>query len=186
VGRQDVERVTDQRELDQHDVAEQVDEPRSARPHGPVDVEHAEELAELDVILRFEVEHRPLAVAADLDGVLVGEPVGRRRVRDVRRHGEHAAEVGLGDLELRFELLHARRHARDLLDQPPALVRLRATDLLGQPVLLRAEVLDLRRQRTPALVEAEQVVDGRLEPAPREARAVRLGVLADGADVEHA
>ena len=85
VGREHVHRVTDERELDVHDVAEQVDEPRAARPGAAVGVEHPEQLAERGVIARLEVERRRLAVRADLDGVLVGEPVRRRVVRDVRR-----------------------------------------------------------------------------------------------------
>ena len=77
--------MPDERELHLHDVAEQVDEPRPAGPRAPFGVEHAEELTQHGVVLGLEVERRWLAVTPNLDRVLVGEPVGRRLVRDVRR-----------------------------------------------------------------------------------------------------
>ena len=85
---QDVHRVAHQRELHEHQIAQQVDEPRSARARATLGVEDAQHRPELRVVARLEVERGGLEVTAHLDGVLVGEPVGRALVRHVRRGGE--------------------------------------------------------------------------------------------------
>ena len=53
-----------ERELHEHEVAHQVDEPRTARPRAALGVEHAEHRAELGVVARLEVEGRRLLVVA--------------------------------------------------------------------------------------------------------------------------
>ena len=74
---QDVHGASHQRELDEGEVAQQVDEARAARADGAFDVEHAERRAQLHVVLRREIERRHgVVVAPDLDRVLVREAVG--------------------------------------------------------------------------------------------------------------
>ena len=186
VRRQDVERVPDERELHLHDVAQEVDEPRAAGPHGPFGVEHAELLTQHRVVLGLEVERRGFAVAAHLDRVLVREPVRRGPVRHVRGPGQHVGELGLDLLELRFELLELGRDRGHLGDQALLLVALGAADRLAHPVLLRAQLLHPTRERTSALVQLEDRVDGLGQVAPGQALAEPVGVLSDRADVEHA
>jgi hypothetical protein len=62
---------------------------------------------------------------------------------------------------------------------------LRAADRLRGAVLLGAELLDARGERAAALVGRQQLVDDAREVATREAGPVRLGIVADRADVQH-
>jgi hypothetical protein len=184
--RQQVERVADERELDLHDVAEQIHEPGATGPSGPFAVEHAQPLTQLRVVLGFEVEGRGFAVAAHLDRVLVREPVGRRLVGDVRGPGQLVVELGLDLPEPRLELLELGRDLGHLRDQTLPLLALGTADRLARSVLLRAQLLHTDRERPPSLVELEDRVDGVGQVAPGEALAEPIGVLSDRPDVEHA
>ena len=184
--RQQVERVADERELDLHDVAQQVHEAGPAGSSGSFDVEHAQPLTQLRVVLGLEVEGRGFAVAAHLDGVLVREPVGRRLVGDVRGPGQPVGELGLDPLELGLELLELGRDLGHLGDQTLLLLALGTADRLARPVLLRAQLLHADRERAPSLVELQDRVDGVGQVASGEALAESVGVLSDRPDVEHA
>ena len=59
-------------------------------------------------------------------------------------------------------------------------------DRLGGGVALGPQLVDLRLQRAPALVEREHLVEQAVGLAARERRAHALGVGADDPDVEHA
>ena len=137
------------------------------------------------MIRRLEVERGRLQVASDLDRVVVGEPVGRALVRKVRRRREQRREGRLGLGELGLDLLELGGHPGDLVDQPLLLVAVGASDRLRRLVLLGAQLVDARGERTPALVGREQLVDGAGEVAPGERRAEPLGVVPDRLDVEH-
>ena len=179
--------IAHQRELHLDDVAEQVGEPRSARPDRPLDVEHAERGSDLDVILGLEVEgRRLLVVAPDLDGVLVGQAVGSAGIRKVRRRRQQQCERRLGVAQLRLQLLQLGTDVRDLFDQPLLLVALGAADRLRRLVLLRAKLLDLLGQPSAGLVGGQQLVDALGKASAREAGAESFGVLPDLLDVEHA
>jgi len=180
-----VERVANQRELHLDDVAQQVDEPGSAGAHAALGVHDAEELSELGVVARLEVERRRLADAPDLDRVFVREPVGRGLVRDVRRAREQVVQLALGLLELGFERPDPSRDLADLGDQARLLVALGLADRLARAVLFGAELLDPHRELASPLVELEQAVDGVGQVAPGQALSERLRVLPDRADVEH-
>ena len=183
---QDVHGAADQRELDEREVAEQVDEPRAARAHRALDVEHAERGAQLHVILRREIERRhDVVVAADLHRVLVGEAVGARGVRHVGRAREQRVEVRLGLRQLRLELLQLGADGRDLGDQSLLLVAGRSPDRLRGAVLCGPQLLDTLGERTPALVGGEELVDDVAEVPPREPGTERVRILTDLFDVEH-
>ena len=181
----DVECVADERELHEGEVAEQVDESRSARARPTLDIEDTQRFPERHVVSRFEVERWRLAPAPNLDRVLFGQAVGRRLVRHVRGPGEQIGQLGLDLLELRLELLHLRGDPRHLADQPLLLLALGAADRLARPVLLGAQLLHPAGELTPSLVQGEDLVDRVREVASGESLAEPIWILTDRPNVEH-
>jgi hypothetical protein len=99
------------------------------------------------------------------------------------RHGR--AQALLDRRDLRLQLLHACRHfahRRDRLGGVAALALGRGYPVAGA-VLLGPQVLELRQQLAPALVEREQLVQsaGDLVTAPRERRPRGVRIAANGA-----
>src|SRR5581483_6866137 len=90
--------------LQKRDVADPVDEARAGDLRRALGIDPAECLPEIEVVTYREVEARRLAPAADLDGVLVGEAVGRR----------HVGRVG----DAVEDLLPSRLRLRQLLLEP--------------------------------------------------------------------
>ena len=132
-----------QRELHEDEISHQVDEAGPGRPRAALGVEHAEHRAELRVIARLEPEDRRfLVVAADLDRVLVREPVGGALVRKVGGLRQERTEVLLGHGERRLQFLELCGDLRDLVDQLLLLVTLGGADRFRRTVLRRSQLLD--------------------------------------------
>jgi hypothetical protein len=141
----------DERELEQHEVAGQVDEARTRHPRARLGVDQRSG--------HLEVIRAGPAVCADLadHGVLVG----RRRVGRVGQRRERGLQLGVGVGELLPELLHAPGdvlHRGDLLGRVAARLP-GGPDRLRRLVLLRPQALGLRSQRARARVELEHAVE---------------------------
>ena len=137
------------------------------------------------MILRLEIELRQIAVPADLDRVLVGEPVGSARVRQVGRGRQEQGERGFGFGELRLEFLQLGAHLGDLADQRSLLIAGGPADRLRCAILLRSELLDAPGQLAASFVRRQQLIDALRQTPPGERRAERLRVFPDQLDVEH-
>ena len=173
---------------DEHEVAEQVDEPRARCAHRALDVEHAEQLAERHVVARLEVERRRgVVVAADLDGVLVGEAVGALVVRARSASlASSSVSCGLGLRQLRLQLLQLGADRRDLGDQPLLLVALRARRSPSTRGSAR-RAAPRRARSARAGARRRRAARRRRRPRFRGASAVaeRFRVVPDRFDVEH-
>jgi hypothetical protein len=138
------------------------------------------------VVLRFEagIGRRPDLL--DQHVVLVGLAVGDGFVRDVRDAEEQLVELVLDLLELRFELPQLVCEHAHGVDLGLSLLRSGAPDLLARPVLFGAPLLDAGLERAQFGVELEDAVEC-VGCAPAcECGPVRVRVLADGLQVEHA
>ncbi len=109
-----------------------------------------------------------LAGLADLaqDLVLIGR-IGRRQVR---QRGEHGVALAADGVLLVAEPPPAGGERRQLL---ALLGRRRALAPAARAVLLGAQLLELGRQRPPALIELEQRSTAAAAPGPRRASAAR-------------
>src|SRR5262249_58929293 len=79
-----VESEAVERELEQCDVADAVREACAGHLCGALEVDPAVDLRQCEVIASREVERRRLADAANLDRIVLGQPVGRRLVGWIR------------------------------------------------------------------------------------------------------
>ena len=141
-----IEREAVEREREERGVADDVAEARAREPCGALELEAAD-LARLPRL----GEHRWLADAAQLLGVVLGVAVGCRSVRRVRDERERRLASRLGGRELLLggaELLLHLLQLRELLGRRLAL-ELRPA----------AEIVDARDERAPALVGREQRVE---------------------------
>ena len=119
-----------------------------------------------------------LSHAAQLLGVLVCVAVGGGRVGRVRHLREQLVAIRLGGRELGLE------HPQLLLDRRERL------ELLGRRLALqlqlRAQLLDARQQRPPALVRREQRIEALGGALARKGRAETLRIGACGSEVDQA
>ena len=153
-----------ERELEQRRCADAVGESRARDLRAALGVDPGQ----LEVVARLEGEGRRLADAAELDGVLVGEPVGRARVG---RRGDPLEQLGaalLGGRERLLDLLELRLHALQLLD------------LLGRrlplQLRLRAELVGLRHERQPGPVRLHERVEVLGRTLAGQGRAIRVRI----------
>ena len=173
-----LDREADQRQLDHHQVAEQVGEARARRRGRLLDLDPAVLDPELEVVAGLEVEARRLADLAQRDRVLLATVGGLGIGQVGERRGERVAalldlgELGLQPLELRR---HAPSSARSRSPRPRPRACAAAISL-GGLVLLRAPALDLGQQLAPAGVEREQLVERLGGAAARQRRAGRTRV----------
>src|ERR687892_713075 len=170
---QPLQREAVEGELHERGVADPVGEARARDPGAPLHVDPAER----EMVERLEGELAPLAAAADLDGIVVGEAVRRARVRWIGHPREELVEAGLRLGELALQALELRLHALQLLE------------LLGRrlalQLLARAKLLDPRQQRPPLLVRLQQRVEVLRRPLAVERSAPRLRIVPRGLDVDH-
>ncbi len=132
-----VQQERDDRPLQRGTGAAQHAEPRTRQLGGPAEVHDPHDLAEVDVVLRGEVERPRLADPAQLGGVLVREAVRRlvrgqvrdrqQQVRQLLLDGHHFGLVLLDLLLQRAGALLQLRDVAALLGRPLHLLR----DLLG-------------------------------------------------------
>ena len=169
-----LEREPDERELEHHEVPEQVGEPRPRQPRPALHVDPV--AGELEVV--------PAGGAGLPD--LVQDGVLRRGVLggQVRERGELAVALCVHGRLRVAQLAAAGGQRRELL---ALLGRRRPLAALGGAVLLGAQLLELGRDRAPALIELEHAIDGvrrRVAP-PAQGRADRVRFASDQLDVEH-
>ncbi len=141
-----LERESDERELEHHQVAAQVREPRPGQPRPALHVDPV--AGELEVVLAGGAGFPDLVQ----DRVLVGGVLGGQ----VRQRREHAVALGAHRVLLVAQLPAARGERGELL---ALLGRRRALAALARAVLLGAQLLELGRDRAPAPIELEQPVD---------------------------
>jgi hypothetical protein len=98
-------RESHQRELEHHQVAEQVGEARARGVRRRLHLDPAVRLAQLEMVDRLEAERGPVSDLPKRDVVLLGHSVGRRGVRKVGQEGEQLVALGVELCELRLELL---------------------------------------------------------------------------------
>ncbi len=185
----------------EHELRERAMQPRHRAAHGDEaaagdlrrggEIEAAEALADVHVVLGREGELARPAVArrpAPLLAVLVRVADRHRLVREVRNTAEEvlqfrlqAAELLFGRLELRLGALGLLHEVRDV-----AALRLGHADFLGEAVAGGLRLLDARLQLLPLGLEALELlhVEGARTPRGEAARHV-LGVLAQELDVDH-
>ena len=152
-----------QRELEVRAGAGEVVEAGAGDLRAAVDVDRAEDPAELDVVAGLEALGREVAGRADvLEHHEVVLAARRGLVGGRVRDRQHRGAVGLLGLPLGgLGLLHVGRERLGPLEQRLLLLALRLGDLLAELLLLRAEPLVLR-DRGPPLA--------RRPPAPRRPR----------------
>ena len=120
--------------------------------------------------------------------VLLEHAVGGGGVRQVRQreHGRLEGRVDVAQLLLEHCQPVAQLGRCRHLGGGVASGALGLADRLRRRVALGAQLVDLRLQRAPALVQREHLVEQAVGLAARERRAHALGLGADQADVEHA
>ena len=182
-----LDREAHQGQLDQHQVAEQVGEARARGLARLLHLDPAVGEAQVEVVADLELELGALADLPQDHGVVLGRPFRSLWRRKVGKLGHELVALRLDLGQLGLELLHLGAHLAHLGDQRLGVLpgALRRRDLVGGPVLPGAPLLDLGKQLTAALVEAQQLVEGLGGAAPRQRGPGRLGVLADAPKVEH-
>ncbi len=181
----------------QHELHERPVEPGRRAPHHgearlgdlarPVEVEDAEGLADLEVLLRLEGELSRRAPAAHLD-VVIGRATHRHaRVGQVRHLEQQALEPRVHllhepveNLDALRHLAHARHGRLRILAAPLGL-----PDGLGRAIALGLEILGLGHQPAALGVCGEHRRERDLGAARRERALHRRRVFADQLDVEH-
>jgi hypothetical protein len=137
------------------------------------------------VVAGLEVEPRRLAHDPHDLGVLLGEAVGRVRVREVGQADQQVFDPALGLGELLLQGLDLVAEGIRLRDRVAGLLAgaLGPGDALGEPLLPGAPLLDLRQEGAAARVQLEQPVDlGGRTPA-REGGLDALRLAADQLEV---
>ena len=176
-----------ERELElRADTREEV-EARAAHLRAALDVDRAEQRAELEVVARLEALRREVAGGSDLledhEVVLAtGRGVGCRVGQRLEQRRELLAGrglVGVGGLDLRAELLGAR-------EERLLLLALRLRDLLAHRLLLAAQRLERGDGRATSLVGGdERVNEGGVLPAAPLRLSEGLGVVSQEPGVDH-
>jgi hypothetical protein len=169
-----LQRKPNQRELEHHEVPEQVGKPRPRQPRAPFHVDPV--AGELEMVLAGGagfpdlVEHRVLR-----RGVLGGQ---------IRQRGQLAVPFRVYRRLRIAQLATTGGHRRELL---ALLGRRRPLAALGGAVLLGAQLLELGRDRAPALIKLEHAVDGigRRGAPPAQGGAHRVRFASDQLNVEH-
>ncbi len=187
LARLDVEHELRERAVQAREPAAQEREARARELRGRLEVEQAEALAEVRVILHREVERARRPPAADLD-VVVGRPADwRRRVREVRQPEQEVAQLRLHAVELGLERLQRVAEPRDLGEQRRGVraLALGDADLLRQRV---APALQVLRARLDVLALALERLERRgveRDAALRQAGGDGGKVVTEQVDVEH-
>ena len=149
--RRAVERMTHQRELHERDIAEQVDEPRTARPSAAFGVEHAEHRPELRMVRALE--RRTTGRLADATTSTASSSVnpsgedscGTFGVFASRSAIARSASSSCGSSSLSSADTFATASISRCFSSPCA-----PPISLPRPVLLGPQLLDPRGERTPA------------------------------------
>ena len=180
-----VHRHVDQRELQVGADAGEVVEPGAGHLGAAVEVDGAEQPAELDVVAGLEVE---LPRRADLlehhEVVLAAR---RRLLRGRVGDRQHAGAVGLVGGALRgLGLLDLGRQRLGAVEQRLLLVALRGGDLLAHRLLLAPQPLELDDRAAATLVGGQRLVDHvRGQPALALRGAQPVGVVAEQPWIDH-
>ena len=183
-----VHRHVDQGELEVRADAGQVVEAGARHLGAAVDVDRAEDLAELDVVARLEALGREVAGGADLlEHDVVVLAAGRRLVGGRVRDRHQAGAVGLLGLRLRgLGLLHVGRQRLGAREQRLLLLALRLRDLLAEGLLLGPQPLELDDRGPAPLVRGQRVVDhGGGQPALGLGGTHEVRVVTEQAGIDH-
>ena len=175
----------DQRELEVGAGTGEVVEPRAGDLRAAVEVDGAEDPAELDVVPRLEVEltRRPDVLEHHVVVLAPGRRLVGSGVGD-RVDGVAPVLLGLGLRGLRG--LHVGGQRLGAGQQLGLLVALGPGDLLAQLLLLRAQVLEVGDRGTPGGVRLEGAVDDLGgQPTLLLGRTDQVGVVAEHAWVDH-
>ena len=169
------------------EVAAQEREARPGELRRRREVEHAEALAEVDVIAGREVERPRLAPAAHLDVVVGATSVRRRRVREVRQVEQEVAQIGLDLVERGLEALDLVAEARDLGEDRRGVLALRlgAADLLRERVAALLQLLRADLDVLAAGFERLEALGVEGHAALGEAGGDAGKIVAEQIDVEH-
>ena len=184
-----VERVLHRRDVQPHDVAEQVGEARARDARAALDVDHAARRGRggraarsrtpasgrLDIVVQLRVllEHA-VGGATGAGGSGASSIAVSKAASTSRSCSSSAASRSRSSAAAAISAAASRPGALGLADR------------LRRRVALGAQLVDLRLQRAPALVQREHLVEQAVGLAARERRAHALGLGADQADVEHA
>ena len=182
---QEVEHVAAQRQPQQRPGALQIREARSRGARAPLDVDDAERFADVEVILRLEVELRQLADAIQLDVVLVARSRRHALVWDVRYLEQHVAELRRRCGLLCFERGDLIGQALQPCELSGLLRALQRRDALVALLPLRAQLVDPCLRRAAARVRLEDGVDRIRAAAPREGSSNGIGIFADQLEIKH-
>ena len=167
--------------------AGQQNEARAAQAGGGIEIHFAQRLAEIEMLLRLEIERRPVADPAELD---IRRLVRAHRHILERQVGDHLQRrrqriLGAFLLGLQFaEPVFHRADPGDDVRNVPAL-GLRPADVLRQRVPLRLQRLGFRLRFAPARVEGNQGRALRRQAAARQGGVEGFGVVANPADIVH-
>ena len=196
------DRVVDERELEQRADAGEVVEAAAADLGAALDVDRAEDLADLDVVADGDALGREVAAYAGLlddgevvlaaDGSVLVDQVGQLRQQG-RGLGVGGRATGLGGLHALGEVGRARHGGVELaLDLGAVVVgrllepALDVPDVLGLQVLLAAQRAERRLGRAAHLVGVEELVDDAgVLPAPALALAHTVRVVSKELQVDH-
>ena len=182
-----LDREAHQRQLDHHQVAQQVGEARARGLARLLHLDPAVGEPQVEVVADLELELRALADLPQDHGVVLRGPVRSLRLGKVGKLGQELVALRLDLGQLGLELLHLGAHLAHLGDQGLGVLpgALRRRDLIRGAVLPGAPLLDLGKQLPAALVEAQQLVEGLGGAATRQRGPGGLGILADAPKVEH-
>ena len=177
------------RQLQPHQVAQQVVEAAARHLRGGLDVDQAQSVGagQLEVILRLEPEVRLLAVGADGDRVILGHAVGGGRVGQVR-HAQHQLADALGDLAqgaLVGRLLGLQLGLAGDRDRGVLALLLGLGDGLGRGVVRRPCLLHGGLQSPALTVQLQECIDQLAGAAARQRFADAVRLRADQLRVDH-
>ncbi len=139
------------------------------------------------MFFRREVEGTRLAPAAQLDIRQFVASVRHVSGREIWDLGERLSQLRLGGRRARFQIGLALLAESDLVENigrvlaPP----LAPADLPRECIPTRLDLLSSSQRLAPRLIISEHSLSVRWQPAPRQRRVERLGILANPPDVEH-
>ena len=180
-----VERVGEQRPLQQHHVAGERVGPLARHLPRPGELRPAAVLEQLDVVLDLEVEGRPLAPCPDRDvgGVVAADR--RARPRDRRGEQQQGLQflVDLGERLAHLFQVHVLLVVLGPQRRPGRLVGSR--ELLGERLSPGLRLVELALQFPAGLVKAEQFVHVQVDALNPDGRLHGFRVVPDESSVQH-
>ena len=186
-----IEHELSERTLEPRQTFLQDHEARAGKLRGRLEVHLAERLTEIEMLLgrkAVAVLGPEMMVLHIVVGVLAVRHVGRRK-RQVRNLRERVVEFLRELLLLRFQRRNRGLQLRDLgeklLRRRFLVAFLRCADLLGRRVAPRQGRLRLLDGGAAALVEHDQLLGLRRQPAPRQRLVEGVGIVANPLDVVH-